>query len=269
MTNWMFLSKNNQDEYINFLAASVGLETFDYDYFDYHYDVEVDHKVPVLRGILKHKIMKQCLKGHNDFYYVDSGYFGNQVSARNPRGTKLWHRIVKNGLQQNFIRHRPSDRWQNLNIEMQARKYGSKIIIAAPDEKPCKYYNIDRGQWLNDTVNTLKQFTDREIIVRERAAKRQERVHTDPLSQVLQHDVHAVVTFNSIAAAESIVMGVPAFVLAPGHCAEPVANTDLTKIEDPYWPDQDRRMAWAHSLAYGQYHVSELKNGDAIRMMQE
>jgi hypothetical protein len=27
--------------------------------------------------------------------------------------------------------------------------------------------------------------------------------------------------------------------------------------------------AWCHSMAYGQYHVRELQNGTAFKMMQE
>jgi hypothetical protein len=107
------------------------------------------------------------------------------------------------------------------------------------------------------------------VEVRERAARRSDRVLKEPLSQVLAQDVHAVVTFNSVAAVESILAGVPAFVLAPSHVAEPVANKDLSKMDTPFYPDPDLLMAWCHSMAYGQYHVRELQNGTAFRMMQE
>jgi hypothetical protein len=62
---------------------------------------------------------------------------------------------------------------------------------------------------------------------------------------------------------------VPAFVLAPSHVAQPVANTTLDTINNPFWPDRALLDAWCHSLAYGQYHVRELKDGTAFRMMQE
>jgi len=93
--DWLFLSKNNKDEYINMLAASAGIEPTDSDYFDFHYDIEVDKKKLVLRGILKHKIMQKCWQGAHDFWYIDSGYAGNNVSPTNPRGIKIYHRIVK------------------------------------------------------------------------------------------------------------------------------------------------------------------------------
>lgn len=269
MSNFIFLSKGGEDEYINMLAKSAGQEPTDTDFFDYRYDVLQDGMTPVLRGILKYKIMHRCLADKKDFYYVDSGYVGNNISRHNRMGNKLYHRIVKNDLQHTEIRQRPSDRWQALDIKLQARKYGNKIIVAAPDEKPCRYYGINQEQWVQQTVEELKKHTNRPIEVRQRAPKRIDRVVTAPLHQVLAQGVHALVTFNSVAAVESILMGVPAVVLAPSHVARPVASTDLSQIEKPYWPDRDTLDAWCHSMAYGQYHVRELQDGTAFRMMQQ
>jgi len=58
MTKFIFLSKGNQDEYINMLARSAGQEPTDTDFFDYKYDVLMDEMTPVMRGILKYKIMQ-------------------------------------------------------------------------------------------------------------------------------------------------------------------------------------------------------------------
>jgi hypothetical protein len=91
----------------------------------------------------------------------------------------------------------------------------------------------------------------------------------DPLSRVLADDVHALVTFNSVAATESILNGVPAFVLAPSNAALPVANTDLAQIENPYYPDCDKLMAWCHHLAYGQFHLRELRDGRAYDILMK
>jgi hypothetical protein len=184
-------------------------------------------------------------------------------------GNKLYHRIVRNDLQHKTITPRPADRWQALDVVLQPRKFGRKIIVATPDEKPCRYYGIDQQQWVEQTVAELKKYTDRPIEIRHRAPKRIDRVSTAPLSTVLATDVHALVTYNSIAAVESIFAGVPAFVLAPTHIAEPVASKDLSQIENPVWANRDTLDAWCHSMAYGQYHVKELRDGTAFRMMQE
>jgi len=215
MTKFIFLSKGNQDEYINMLARSAGQEPTDTDFFDYKYDVVMDELTPVMRGILKYKIMQKCLADGKDFYYVDSGYVGNNISKLNRMGNKLYHRIVRNDLQHKTIVPRPADRWQALGIQLQPRKFGRKIIVAAPDEKPCRYYGIDQQQWVEQTVAEIKKYTDRPVEVRQRAPKRIDRVATAPLHQVLASDVHALVTFNSVAGVESIFAGVPAFVLAP------------------------------------------------------
>ena len=55
MTDFIFLSKGGEDEYINMLARSAGQEPTDTDFFDYKYDVLMDGMTPVMRGILKYK----------------------------------------------------------------------------------------------------------------------------------------------------------------------------------------------------------------------
>ena len=257
-SDWVFLSKDGQDEYIAMLAQGAGGVVTNTDDFFY----ESSDRPIVLRGILKHKIMQRCWQDGRDFYYMDTGYFGN-----NRVGKKVWHRIVKNDLQHGDIINRPDDRWLKFKIKPQPRRHGTKIIVALPDEKPCKFYGIDRDQWIKTTVATIQQHTDRPIVLRERAPNRVDRIVTDPLRQVLQDDVHALITFNSVAAVESILMGVPAFVLAPANAAAPVANRDLALIDNPYYPDQDKLYAWCCHLAYGQFHISEFKNGQAYRML--
>lgn len=264
-SNWIFLSKNGKDEYINRFAQGSGGEITNTDDFDYN----SSRQPIVLRGILKHKIMQRCWQDQRVFYYMDTGYFGNQPGPGNPNGWKLWHRIVKNDLQHKEIQTRPADRWERLGLKPEGRRQGRRIIVAAPDEKPCRFYGIDRDQWVADTVSALRQHTDRPVLVRDRVASRQHRVHQDPLDRVLRDDVHALITFNSAAAIESVMAGVPAFVLAPTHAAAPVANTDLARIEDPFWPDQELIHTWACHLAYGQFHVRELEDGTAYRILND
>lgn len=262
----IFLSKDGQDEYVNMFAK--GCNAVPVSTEDFVYESSTDPIV--LRGILKHKIMKQCWEDGRDFYYIDTGYFGNERTATNPNGWKLWHRIVKNDLQHGEIMPRPDDRFCKFKKEFKSwKKDGRTILIAAPDEKPCKFYGTTKDQWVRHTIDKIKQFTDRPVVVRERAAKRIDRVATDTLKAALDRDIFALVTFNSIAAIESIFHGIPAFTLAPCNAASPVALQDLSRIEDPYYADKDKLYAWACHLAYGQFHINELKDGSAKQLLKE
>lgn len=265
MNNWIFLSKDGNDEYVNMFAKGCGAKSVSTN--DFKYD---DSKDPiVLRGILKHKIMKRCWEDRRDFYYIDTGYFGNEKTASNPNGWKYWHRIVKNDLQHDKLIQRPGDRFRLFNKSFTDwKKTGRNILIAKPDIKPCKFYGIDLDQWVEGTITTIKKYTDRPIVVRDRAAKRSERISTDTLGQALDNDVFALVTFNSVAAVESIFHGIPAFTLAPSNAASPVSLQDLGQIEKPFYADRDLLQQWANHLAYGQFHVSEMKNGMAKKLLE-
>jgi hypothetical protein len=261
----IFLSKNGQDEYINQFAGGCGKIAIPLDDFDYNSSTEPI----VLRGILKHKIMKQCWTDSRTFYYVDTGYFGNERTAANPNGWKYWHRIVKNDLQHGEIIPRPDDRFCKFKKVINSwKKAGRKILIAAPDEKPCKFYGITKEQWLKETVETIKKYTDRPVEIRERAPNRIDRIKTSTLAQALDDDVFALVTYNSVAATESVFHGIPAFTLAPSNAASPVSSQDLSQIDTPYYPDTDKVYQWACHLAYGQFHVSEMKDGTALKILE-
>jgi hypothetical protein len=84
----------------------------------------------------------------------------------------------------------------------------------------------------------------------------------------LDNDVFALITYNSVAAVESIFYGIPAFTLAPSNAASPVSLQDLSQIENPYYPDSDKLYAWGCHLAYGQFHINELKSGKAKEMLE-
>ena len=262
----IFLSKDGKDEYVNMFANGCKSPITSTDDFVY----EDSNKPIVLRGILKYKIMKRCWEDKRTFYYIDTGYFGNERTRNNPNGWKYWHRIVKNDLQHGEIIKRPNNRFESFGKKFSSwKKDGRKILIAKPDIKPCKFYGIDLDTWIEETVNTIKQHTDRSVVIRERSPKRIDRIATDTLQQALDDDVFALVTFNSVAAVESIFHGIPVFTLAPANAASPVALQDLSQIEKPYYPSMDKLYEWGCHLAYGQFHISELKNGIAKQYLEE
>ena len=130
------------------------------------------------------------------------------------------------------------------------------------------FINIDRDRWVENTIETLKKYTDREIIVRDKG-KRHERVGEGSVPKYLiKEKIYATVTYQSIAAIESVCTGVPAFTMEK-TAADSVTSKDLSKIETPFYPDKDQVHKWQHWLAYCQYHVRELGSGEAIKIMEK
>jgi len=262
--NWICLSKNGEDEYIDMFARGAGLEPTALETWNYE-----DSMDPlILRGIMKHKIIKRCWQDKRFFWYMDSGYLGNRPSIKNPHGWKHWHRIVPNDLQHDQIIPRPADRLQRLELYMRPyHQHSRDILIVAPDHKPCAFYGFELDDWLTNVKNELQMYTDRPVKIRERPASRMDR-KTQRAEDWLS-DVHAVVTFNSTAATEAILAGVPVFTTAPCNAANPMSNHDLSKIEEPWFPTDDQRHAWLCHLAYGQFHIDEFKNGMAYRILKQ
>jgi hypothetical protein len=167
----------------------------------------------------------------------------------------------------------PDDRWKDLckfnrDLEYTGWKQnrGSKILLVAPSEKPCKYYGIEQDAWIEETIKTIQQHTDREIVVRTKNPRWQRSQNT--IYEALDDDIWATVTYNSIAAVESVHRGVPAFALAP-TAAQQVCSDKLQDIESPFRPDKEFVYKWLCSIAYSQFHMFEMINGTAWQMVLE
>lgn len=267
MNDWIFLSKGGEDPYVNQFARGCKQSIVDSNFYDFDKDESND---PILlRGILKKKIIQKCWKKGRTFYYMDTGYFGNEVTTENPHGWKYWHRIVKNNLQHNEIVERPDNRFKVFNKRINPwKKDGRKILLAKPDAKPMRFYGLDIEEWTINTIEEIKKYTDRPIEIRERNPNRIDRAVNDTLINALNNDVFALVTFNSVAAVESVFHGIPAFTLAPVNAASPVTLQDLSRIDTPFYPDKDLIYAWGCHLSYGQFHVDELRSGKAKAMLE-
>ncbi len=214
-----------------------------------------------LRGLGKRKQIKECWATGRDFYYIDTGYFGNDRK-------KNYHRITKNNLQNiGPVIHRPRDRLSRTGITLKKFRPGKNILLCPPSEKVMKFFDLDLQTWILETVDTIKKYTDRPIIIREKQA-RSVRVTTDTMEMALANNVHCLVTFNSIAATEALLSGKPAFTLGP-NAAQSLCSSDLSKIEKPFIPHLDEVEEWAAHLAYCQFTELEMMDGTAWRILNE
>lgn len=206
-------------------------------------------------------LYETCKKRNIDFYFVDHPYFFHKK-----HGEGLGHgfiRIVKNAFNLtkiNDTNEKKLEHYEKIDKSQfklsNWKKGGSKIVIFPPSFHMTKFLDMDREQLINDTIEKLKQYTDRKIEVR--LKKQNGEYNSMPLLQQLE-DTHAVVSFQSNGAIKAIQHGIPSFVVTPEVSAcTPVSETDLSKIETPYYPDN--RREWQASLMNNQFVDSEYNN---------
>ena len=211
----------------------------------------------VIRGLGggSQKALKYCIENNIDYYAIDTGYL--QPSTR-----KDYHRVSKNGLQNlGPIKDRDNERLGKLNWKWRKP--------STPSDKPCKFYGINRDDFVNSTIEKIRQHTDRPIIIRDKVIRR-DRVGLGSIYNQLDDDnIFAVVTYNSIAATEAVGYGVPCFTLAPNAADFFLCSNDLRDIARPasLIPEKADVIAYAQHLSYCQFTAQELKNGTAWKLL--
>ena len=222
-----------------------------------------ENKIPVVvRGIAKKKVIHRCIEEKRDFYYIDTGYFGNWKH-------KNYHRITKNALQYSIPLNKNchDDRFLKTGVEINKHTVGRNILLCPPSQKALSYWGVDLAEWLESTIAKIKQHSDRPIVIREKQS-RHTRITVDTMEMALSDNVHCMVTYNSIAAVEALIFGKPVFTMGP-NAAQPLANTSLSNIGTPYMPSFDEVRNLCCNLAYNQFKPKEMQDGTAWRMLQE
>jgi len=218
----------------------------------------------IIRGVGKksREAIQHCWNTNRDFYYIDTGYFGN------PK-LKMYHRLTKNNLQfSSELIDRPDDRLVRTNTKIKKHNPGSKILICPPSDKVMMIFDMpDAKTWTQHIVEEIKKYTDRPIEVRLKPESRTERQNSNTIQDALA-DAHCLVTYNSIAATEALINGVPAIALGPNAASMLCPNT-LENIDNIEYPDRSLIYSYLSNLAYNQFTERELRNGTAWRIINE
>jgi hypothetical protein len=229
------------------------------------WETEEDSKIPlVIRGVsaTSQLAINHCWKTGRTFYAIDTGYFGNQKN-------KIWHRITKNNLQLlGPIVDRPDDRLKRINYSFKKFTPGKTILICPPSEKIMNLFDQPSPtEWVEQVIDELKQYTDRPIEVRLKPS-REERTTVNTIEHALSNDIHCLITYNSIAAIESLMFGKPAITLGP-NAAQTLCNTSLSDVENLKIPSKDEMRRFMCYLSYGQFTRAEMQNGYAWEVLNE
>jgi len=111
-------------------------------------------------------------------------------------------------------------------------------------------------------VSDIKKYSDREIIFRPHPLGPDfNLINTTKSNASLQEDLsgaYCCVTFNSNCGVDSVIAGIPVFAFDRGSMADGVANRNVLYITDPVMPD---RTDWANGIAYAQWTLDEMREG--------
>lgn len=158
-------------------------------------------------------------------------------------------------------------RIEQLGISLKPWQQGENIVVCPQHGYSHQWRNNPAvDDWLRNTLTQIQQHTNRPIIVRPHPRFpiniKNITVSKVPFKQDLLN-AWAVINWNSNPGIESIIDGVPSFV-GPDSLAAPVANIDLSDIENPRMPD---RTQWLNELAWTEWTVEEMANGIPQRLL--
>jgi hypothetical protein len=188
----------------------------------------------------------------------------------------------------------PPDRWEMMkklfNVKHEEwRKSNPEdpILFVLQPKDNWSMNELDPIDWFKSVYEKLRPLTKRKFIVRphpnnvSNIEQRRNEFPSDVDVQIGQKhflgdekkhyrfhfqtaitNCHAVVTHNSTASTDSCVRGIPTFCTSDLAICWPVANTDLTKIESPEYPD---RTQWLHDLGYKMWSIKEIKDGTVYK----
>lgn len=215
----------------------------------------------ILAGVLRGNglIFNEILNRKTiDYYYVDHAYFSAGYVFPN------WMRVTKNSFALNHLID-PIDkkRWEaNFNYPISNWKYKDKrfVTVLSPSHATSKVLGVT--DWEEKTVNMIKNYTDRPIVIRKKDGPRlmddlvtmrgaNKYNYHQSLEEMIERS-YCVVTYNSSAALKALMMGVP--VICNDTCpAFPVSN----KIEDIENLKEFDRLPLFSSLSWGRFTLKE------------
>jgi len=170
---------------------------------------------------------------------------------------------------------------QDIGITLKDWKQdGEYILICTQRNGGWSMGQLDVPTWLASTISQIKKFTDRPIVVRphpgDKAAvsylNKQDPRYKLSTNQFITDDfkrAKAVITYNSSPGVAGAIEGVPVFVTDPTpqvSQAFDVANTDLSKIENPLYPE---RQQWIERLSMCHWNFDEITNGTAWQHIRQ
>lgn len=289
----IFLNSANDESFVKLLYdVQWGMTEIGMNAFATHNDNDiVNCDVAVIFGSWKerstswHNCKRKVVESGKPFICLETPLIG-----RGPVSDILedqWYRIGVNGFLADTGRfydqnkNYPSDRWEKickeLNVETKPWKSdGSGIVVALQLPGDASLRGINVSTWAADTVEELRKYTDRSIIVRTPQLDREfdkenilrirsidgvslQQGTRSNLFQTIDN-AYATVSYSSGFGIDSAIRGTPAIATDPGSFAYSLGNNKLSQIEN--LKRSENRDQWLYNLSYAQWSRKEIKEGE-------
>jgi len=135
------------------------------------------------------------------------------------------------------------------------RSDGDIVAVVPPTRTFAAFAGLDIDAWISVVKSEVARISGRKVVVCTKA---------DRAFGAVLDTAYATVAYNSNAAIESLVAGVPVIAAGP-TAARPIAWT-FEDLEDPFYPDRDPLF---RMLAYHQFTLAEMKDGTAWQIINE
>lgn len=209
---------------------------------------------------LRRRHARQIIAAGEPFVCVERGYLGNRI--------KEWLMVGIGGLNgfANFNNDNvPGDRWELWKDQLLPWKGGGDyalIMGQVPGDMSLR--GMDPYKWAEATAIEARKYY-KKVYFRPHPDVGKARKVTNALMLLGDYneaiDKSAVViTYSSNAAVDSVMRGTPAISTIRGSMAWDVTSH---RIDQPLY--RGDREAWGHRLAYAQWHIDEIKSGEAWR----
>jgi len=210
----------------------------------------------------------ECQEQGLEWWYVDNGYITEQIT-RYPEPIinnydKTYFRICKGGIHTTKLSECDNKR---LDTEFKGWQSGEHILVCPSSPTVTSYINdISQEEWIKQTTDKIQKCTDRPIRLRNKPRPGNEWWNTDIKDNL--KGAHCLVTNMSLAAVDAITSGVPC-ITDEKNVANFVSSQDISKINLPFKPDNNKINKWMRMLSHNQFTIKEIEDGIAFKVLQE
>lgn len=149
--------------------------------------------------------------------------------------------------------------------------FGSILILLGLEHDPTNQNNIE--SWVLDTIKKLRTITNRKILIKAHPQSKLKFKESLAIEDVyiissglkirdLADHCYCAIIDNSTSIFELTELGIICFTSKDSFGAA-LGNTDISKIENPYYPTLQEYLDWLHSMSYTEFSIFEF-NSESI-----